>query len=155
MAIEIEKKFLVINDDWRNQVCRSIPFHQGYLSDNEVCSVRVRMEGNRARLTIKSAGLDIQRAEYEYDIDPADALEMLENLCLKGQVTKIRHFVEVGRHTWEIDEFNGENHGLIVAEVELGSRDEEFVKPGWVGKEVSGDPRYMNNNLAKVPFKNW
>lgn len=155
MAIEIERKFLLANENWRNSVARSQRMRQGYIANTERCSVRVRVEGGRARLNIKSAGLDIQRLEYEYEIPEHDADEIIERLCGDEVVAKTRHYVEHGDHVFEIDEFEGDNQGLIVAEVELASRDEYFERPEWLGEEVSGNPRYLNSNLAVLPFNRW
>lgn len=155
MAVEIERKFLVRNDSWREQVKRSETMLQGYLASTGHSSVRVRLEGDAARLNIKSAGLDIERLEFEYEIPAVDAREIIDRLCEGRTVRKTRHFVELENHTFEIDEFLGENQGLVIAEVELGSRDEEFERPSWLGDEVSADPRYLNSNLATEPFCRW
>lgn len=155
MAVEIERKFLVLDESWRAQVERSERMEQGYLAGNEACSVRVRIAGDAARLNVKSAGLDIKRQEYEYTIPVADAREMLDTLCGLRVVRKVRHYVTVDAHLFEIDEFDGDNAPLVVAEVELGHRDEEFVHPAWLGAEVSGDARYLNNNLADHPYSRW
>jgi adenylate cyclase len=155
MAVEIERKFLLRDDRWRASVRRSERMLQGYVANNDRCAVRVRMEGDKARLNIKSAGLDIQRMEYEYDIPCSDASEIIESLCGNEVVAKTRHYVDYGHHVYEIDEFEGGNTGLLVAEVELASRDEAFERPEWLGKEVSGDPRYLNSNLARHPFCHW
>lgn len=155
MAVEIERKFLVKDDSWRAQVTRSENMLQGYLASTGHSSVRVRLEGDAARLNIKSAGLDIERLEFEYEIPAADAREIIDRLCEGRTVSKTRHFVELESHTFEIDEFRGENQGLVVAEVELGSRDEAFERPSWLGDEVSADPRYLNSNLATEPFTRW
>jgi adenylate cyclase len=155
VGIEIERKFLVADSSWRSQVDKILAYEQGYISSNSAGTVRVRIEGERARLNIKSAGLDIQRMEYEYPIPFADAREMLDTLCLYGKVSKQRHFIIQDKHTWELDEFTGKNSGLLVAEIELSSRDEKFELPDWLGEEVSADPRYLNNNLAKFPFEDW
>ncbi|KAA3634370.1 MAG: CYTH domain-containing protein, partial [Proteobacteria bacterium] len=128
---------------------------QGYLAATGRCAVRVRLEGERARLNIKSAGLDIERMEYEYEIPVEDAAEIIDCLCGSEVVRKTRHYVTIGSHTYEVDEFEGENAGLVVAEVELKTRDEAFPKPAWLGEEVSGDPRYLNSNLASRPFSRW
>lgn len=155
MATEIERKFLVATDGWREGVSRSEPMYQGYLASTPTCAVRVRLEGDRARINIKSAGLDIERREYEYDIPVDDAREILETLCGKRVVRKTRHYHPAGAHTFEIDVFEGANEGLVVAEVELSRRDEDFERPAWLGEEVSGDARYLNNNLATKPFRDW
>ena len=129
MAIEIEHKFLLTNDSWRNQVSRSLHYKQGYLVSDSISSVRVRISDDQAWLNIKSATIGIQRHEYEYAIPVQDANELITNLCRKPLIEKIRHFVIIGKHTWEIDEFSGDNQGLIVAEIELSEVNETFIKP--------------------------
>lgn len=155
MAIEIERKFLVINDSWRTDVRHTIEMHQGYLVGSEKASVRIRIEGENARLNIKSATLGVLRQEYEYPIPLTDAKELLETLCEKPQVEKTRYLIEFEGKEWEIDVFKGANQGLIVAEIELTSENETFAKPEWAGEEVSHDPRYYNVSLAKNPYNNW
>ena len=129
MAIEIEHKFLLTNDSWRNQVSRSLHYKQGYLVSDSISSVRVRISDDQAWLNIKSATIGIQRHEYEYAIPVQDANELITNLCRKPLIEKIRHFVIIGKHTWEIDEFSGDNQGLIVAKIELSEVNETFIKP--------------------------
>jgi adenylate cyclase len=155
MAIEIEHKFLLSNDDWRQHVAYTAQYLQGYLSSDAQSSIRVRISDTQAWLNIKSATVGNHRQEYEYPIPLNDAKEILESLCKKPIIVKTRHFIVQGRHTWEIDEFQGDNQGLIVAEIELSQRDEHFDKPAWLGEEVTGDLRYYNNNLAKFPFSLW
>jgi adenylate cyclase len=155
MAIEIEHKFLLTNDDWRKSVSHSVVYRQGYLSSQPTSSIRVRVSNNQAWLNIKSAVIGTQRHEYEYEIPLSDAQEILTNLCVKPLIEKTRHFVTHKNHLWEIDEFEGENAGLIVAEIELDSLDEAFAKPVWLGTEVTQDLRYYNNNLAKNPYSQW
>ena len=155
MPIEIERKFLLKDDSWRSQVNSSARIRQGYLAPVSKASVRVRVDGERANINIKSATLGVRRMEYEYSIPVDEAEELLDQLCQTPQINKTRFKVEYAGHIWEIDEFYGDNEGLIVAEIELGDEAESFEKPDWVGEEVSGDPRYYNVNLAKHPFKNW
>lgn len=155
MGREIERKFLVCNNQWRAEVVRSTHYHQGYIVGSELASVRVRIEGKLAKLNIKSATLGIERQEYEYPIPIEDAQELLNTLCKKPQVSKTRSIVEHGGHTWEIDTFNGDNEGLIVAEVELSDPDEELQLPEWVGREVSNEPRYYNSCLIDYPYSIW
>ncbi|MCH8503673.1 MAG: CYTH domain-containing protein [Ectothiorhodospiraceae bacterium] len=155
MATEIERKFLVVSDDWRACVQRSQPMRQGYLSGGRKGSIRVRIAGYRAWLNIKSATLGVRRLEFEYAIPLQDAAEMLERLCDGPLVEKVRHEVPLGDHLWEVDEFQGENAGLIVAEVELADEDETFTMPSWAGEEVSNDPRYYNVSLVKSPYSTW
>ena len=155
MGTEIERKFLLLNDTWRGQVSRSADMTQGYLSRDGNASVRVRLEGNRANLNVKSKTLGIERMEFEYAIPLEEAREMIKSLCGTTVIEKVRHYVELDRHTWEIDEFGGANAGLVVAEIELGAADEDFERPSWLGMEVSSDPRYYNVNLIDHPYRNW
>lgn len=155
MAVEIEKKFLVTGDGWRASAGSGIRYRQGYMTETGPASVRVRIGGIHAHLNIKSATLDQQRLEYEYEIPVADAEEMLERLCLKPLVEKTRYEVAYGDHVWEVDVFESDNQGLVVAELELRARDEPFERPPWVGDEVSDDPRYYNVCLVQHPYKNW
>ena len=155
MALEIERKFLLANDGWRKQVLRSVSLKQGYLSSQPTSSIRVRIAGRQAWLNIKSATIGNQRLEFEYDIPFDDAEIIINSLCGKPLIEKTRHFLTVDSHTWEIDEFEGENKGLIVAEIELSESGENFSKPQWLGQEVTHDLRYYNNNLAQNPYKNW
>jgi len=155
MAHEIERKFLVINDSWRNQISASDYFRQGYLSTTAKCSIRVRVSDNKGHLNLKSATLDIQRTEYEYEIPRHEAEEMLELFCEDSQIKKTRYYVRHDKHLWEIDVFDDANAGLTVAEIELDDINESFKKPDWVGQEVSDDPRYYNVCLARHPFIEW
>ncbi|RDH86023.1 MAG: adenylate cyclase [endosymbiont of Galathealinum brachiosum] len=155
MPIEIERKFLLVNTDWREQVTSSYRIRQGYMGEIDKASVRIRVQGDKANINIKSATLSMRRMEYEYEIPLIEAQEMLDQLCKQPQVDKTRFIVEQGKFKWEIDEFYGENEGLLVAEIELDDENETFDKPDWVGEEVTEDPRYYNVNLIKHPFKNW
>lgn len=155
MAIEIERKFLLKNSSWQQHAEQGTLYSQGYLIGGQQASVRVRIEGERAYLNIKSATIGITRQEYEYEIPVNDALEMLEMLCEKPLISKTRYHVNYADHVWEIDVFAGENLGLVVAEIELNSKDETFELPDWIGKEVSDDVRYYNVNLVKCPYKSW
>jgi adenylate cyclase len=155
MAVEIEHKFLLANNDWRERVTHSIRYRQGYLSSQPTSSIRVRTSDEHAWLNIKSATIGTQRHEYEYEIPLADANEILDTLCKKPLIEKIRYFVNDNEHLWEIDEFEGDNQGLIVAEIELSDVSENFVKPSWLGTEVTDDLRYYNNNLSVHPYKSW
>jgi adenylate cyclase len=156
MPVEIERKFLVTSDGWRRDVSRSEPMAQGYLAGPPAsrCSVRVRVAGDEAWLNITSLALGVQRDEYEYAIPRADAERMLATLCGE-RVEKIRHHVTVGDHLFEVDEFAGENAGLVVAEVELSHADEPFERPVWLGREVTPLARYYNVNLASHPYSRW
>lgn len=155
MGIEIEKKFLLANDHWRKQIVKSVLFRQGYLAGTEKASVRVRIEGNQANINIKGAVLGIRRAEFEYTIPLDDAAELMSSLCHRPLIEKTRHYVLLGEHEWEIDEFMGDNAGLIVAEIELQDENETFDKPAWLGKEVSYDRRYYNSMLVNNPYNSW
>lgn len=155
MAIEIERKFLLVSEAWRPLVSRSEIFRQGYLSNTPHASVRVRIADDKATLNIKGMTIGVQRPEYEYDIPLADATALLEQLCERPLIEKTRHFVEFGGNWWEIDEFHGDNAGLIVAEVELDSPDQVIAIPAWVGKDVSHLERYYNVRLAQYPYNRW
>jgi len=161
MATEIERKFLVKGDEWRKRsqwkpslVAGSV-YRQGYLSTKKGCSVRVRLVGNQGYLTIKGLSQGISRAEYEYPIPAEDAQEMLDKLCDRPLIEKTRYKIELAGLTWEIDEFAGENQGLIVAEVELTDENQTIELPDWIDKEVSDDSRYYNVNLAQHPYSQW
>lgn len=155
MATEIERKFLVTSDVWRDTADSGTRFRQGYLIGAEKASVRIRIEGEKANINIKSATLGVRRQEYEYEIPLAEAEEMLDTLCEQPQIEKIRYHVPVGAHTWEVDVFAGDNEGLIVAEVELADEEESFEQPLWLGREVSDDTRYYNVCLTRYPYKDW
>jgi len=153
MPTEIERKFLVKGDDWRN-LGVGTRYCQGYIATG-ARTVRVRVVGDRGFITIKGPTSGIARAEYEYPIPVEDALEMLQTLCDPPLIQKIRHRVDWGGLVWEIDEFEGENQGLILAEVELTDANQAIVFPDWIGEEVSNDPRYYNSNLGRHPFSKW
>lgn len=159
MALEIERKFLLRNDNWKSSVRRSVRLKQGYLSDATNCSVRVRTSDKNGWLNIKSVTIGAQRHEYEYEIPLADANEILDTLSRKPVIEKIWHLVDVEGHTWEIDVFENDNQGLVVAEIELESPDERFYQPEWLGAEVTDDARYYHAitipNLLQNPYKNW
>lgn len=155
MGTEIERKFLVKDDSWRAAAESGVPMRQGYLCGNDNASVRVRIEGDAANLNIKSATLGIRRLEFEYEISVDEADQMLDTLCGGRTVDKTRYVVHVGRHEWEIDVFESDNAGLIVAEVELASEDDSFELPSWAGDEVSDDVRYYNVQLLETPYKDW
>lgn len=155
MPIEIERKFLLKDDSWRQQADAGTLYRQGYLVGAKQASVRVRIEGGRAFLNIKSMTLGVTRHEYQYPIPLDEAKELLDNLCEKPLVEKTRYRVRHADHEWEIDVFAGANAGLIVAEVELQSEQEAISLPPWAGVEVSSDPRYYNVNLVKHPYNTW
>jgi len=155
MAQEIERKFLV-KGDFKDKASAREEIIQGYLSSLPERTVRVRVKGDQAYLTIKgiSNQSGLSRYEWEKEIPVDEARELLE-LCEPGIIDKIRYYVKRGKHTFEVDEFRGENEGLIVAEVELSSEDELFEKPSWLAQEVTGDNHYYNAALVKNPYSNW
>lgn len=155
MGIEIEHKFLIADDSWRQAADAGVTIKQGYLIGAKQASVRVRIEGGKASLNIKSATLGVRRQEFEYAIPMEDAQSLLSTLCEKPFIEKVRYLVYYAGKKWEIDVFEGDNAGLVVAEVELQDEAEEFDKPTWVGKEVSDDPRYYNTCLSQHPYKDW
>lgn len=154
MPKEIERKFLLKNNDWRKEISNSTEIRQGYLNLDNERNVRVRIKGERGILTIKGKTENISRKEFEYGIPVSEAKELLE-LCHRPLIEKIRHEILIGNDTWEIDEFLGENEGLVVAEIELEDERQFFEKPNWLGKEVSDDMRYYNASLVKLAFKDW
>jgi adenylate cyclase len=156
MATEIERKFLLRDDSWRDgDIVKKTRYRQGYLTSGAASSVRVRISDHDAYLNIKSATLGIKRQEYEYPIPEADAREILDTLCHRPLIEKTRYYLNYQGHTWEVDVFEGDNEGLVVAEVEMESEDESFERPPWLGAEVSDDPRYYNTCLVSHPFKDW
>jgi len=154
MGKEIERKFLVKSDDWK-KLGKPTFYRQGYLSSIKERTVRVRTVADKGFLTIKGVTVGISRSEYEYSIPLEEANAMLDNLCERPLIEKNRAVIEHAGLKWELDEFFGDNEGLVVAEVELKEENQKIEIPGWIGNEVSGDPRYFNSNLAKHPFKNW
>ncbi len=154
MAIEIERKFLLRDDSWRKSA-RGRHYRQGYIMTGRGVTVRVRTVEDAGFLTIKGKSRGAARAEYEYPIPLADAREMLETLCSGPLIEKTRYLVEYGGFTWEIDEFAGENQGLLVAEIELSSEEQDFPRPPWLGREVTGDSRYFNASLVQNPYGKW
>ncbi len=154
MGIEIERKFLLIGEAWK-ELGAGTAYRQGYLSAVKERTVRVRTIDHQGFLTIKGISVGATRLEYEYEIPLADANAMLDELCEKPLIEKNRYKIEYGGFTWEVDEFFGENDGLVVAEIELDSEDQSFKKPNWVGQEVTGDVRYFNSNLIKQPYSQW
>ena len=156
MKTEIERKFLVRDDGWREGASASKSIRQGYLCADEARSVRVRISGDNALLTIKATLHErYTRLEYEYAIPVEDAHALLDSACVGAVLEKTRYVVRHGGLTWEVDEFGGDNAGLIVAEVELENADQAIVRPDWLGDEVTDDPRYLNVNLAKRPYGAW
>ena len=161
MAVEIERKFLVTSDAWRAAAHAVVPMAQGYLNDMaaldsgaQKASVRVRIEGEAAFVNIKSRAIGHTRQEFELPLPIADAHALL-TLCVGGRVEKRRHLVQHGDHLWEVDEFLGDNAGLVVAEIELDDADEAFARPEWLGEEVTDHKRYYNLALAAHPFSRW
>lgn len=154
MPKEIERKFLLKNNDWKKEISNSTEIRQGYLSLDNERNVRVRVRGEKGILTIKGKTENISRKEFEYEIPKVEAEELL-GLCHRPLIEKIRHEIIIGNHTWEIDEFLGENKDLIVAEIELEDEKQIFEKPIWLGKEVSDDVRYYNASLVQLAFKDW
>ncbi len=154
MGKEIERKFLV---DTRSTAWKQsgTGYRQGYLSTHKQRTVRVRTVGDRGILTIKGITQGASRSEFEYSIPHNEATQMLDELCETPLIEKTRYLIPQGKHTWEIDEFHGENQGLVVAEIELESEDEAFDKPDWVEKEVTGDIRYYNSRLVQMPYSKW
>ena len=161
MGIEIERKFLVAGDGWRAAAHAVVPMAQGYINDmgamdrgEQKASVRVRIQGDEAFLNLKSRELGHTRQEFDYHIPVEDARALLA-LCVGGLIDKRRHLVQHGGHLWEVDEFLGDNTGLVVAEIELDHADEAFERPDWLGSEVTDDPRYYNLALASHPYTRW
>ena len=161
MGIEIERKFLPAGDGWRDAAHAVVPMAQGYLNDLAIVdsgamntSVRVRIEGEAAFLNIKSREAGPSRQEFDYAIPVADARALLA-LCVGGRIDKRRHYVQHAGHLWEVDEFLGDNAGLVVAEIELESVDEAFARPAWLGAEATHAQRYYNLALASRPYSQW
>lgn len=156
MAQEIERKFLVKNDDFKKESFKETKIVQGFLSTVPERTVRIRIKGDKGFITVKGIGnkSGTSRYEWEREISVEDATDLLK-ISEPGVIDKTRYNVKSGEHTFEVDEFYGENDGLIVAEVELGSEDEDFIKPNCLGEEVTGQVKYFNSMLMKNPFKNW
>lgn len=155
MANEIERKFLV-NGDFRAQVQQRQRITQGYLSSVPERTVRVRIKGDKGFITIKGIGSASGASRYEWEKEvPLSDVEELLKICEPGVIDKVRHLVPYGKHTFEVDEFFGDNEGLIIAEVELAHEADDFAKPAWLGEEVTGQTRYYNAMLMKQPFKTW
>jgi adenylate cyclase len=154
MGKEIERKFLVTDESFRS-LANGTKYRQGYLNSTKERVVRVRTIDDKGFLTIKGITVGATRVEYEYEIPTAEATAMLDDLCEKPLIEKNRYKITFDEFIWEVDEFFGENQGLVVAEVELENEDQPFTKPEWIGEEVTGDPRYFNSNLIQHPYKNW
>jgi len=154
MGIEIERKFLLKDESWRSEITQKTSIKQGYLNSEKVRTVRVRVKGQKGFLTIKGKNNNATRKEFEYEIPLSEAEEML-SLCEKPIIEKVRYEIINDKNLWEVDEFEGENKGLIVAEIELESEDESFEIPTWIGNEVTHDPRYFNSSLISHPYHKW
>ena len=161
MAIEIERKFRVVDESWRSGVVKSVRMAQGYINDMDAlragrqnASVRVRIAGDQAFLNLKSRELGRSRQEFDYAIPVADAQALLA-LCVGGLIDKVRHYIPQGELTWEVDEFAGDNAGLVVAELELPAVDAAFGRPAWLGREVTEEQRFYNLALAERPYSRW
>ncbi len=154
MGIEIERKFLLVGEAWK-KLAQGVRYRQGYLSTSKESTVRVRTIENTGYLTVKGKSTGATRSEFEYEIPVEDANAMLDQLCAKPLIEKNRYKIDYQGFTWEVDEFFGENQGLVVAEIELESEDQPYTKPEWVGAEVTQDQRYFNSNLARNPYCRW
>ena len=154
MASEIERKFLVRSDVYR-ALGTAEHYRKGYLRTAGPATVRVRIAGDRGYLTIKGPTRGLTRSEFEYPIPLLDAEALLDTLCERPQIEKLRYRIRAGAHTWEVDEFLGDNAGLVVAELELSAEDEPFERPAWLGDEVTADARYRNSALARRPYRSW
>ncbi|MBQ5731057.1 MAG: CYTH domain-containing protein [Bacteroidaceae bacterium] len=156
MAVEIERKFLVVGDEYRRMAYSSDRIVQGYICRADGNSVRVRIRDGRGYLTIKGPSLDggLSRYEWEREISLAEAEDLLL-LCRDAKIDKRRYLVKCGSHTYEVDEFYGDNEGLVVAEIELSDKDEAFERPSFLGREVTGEARYYNGHLTRFPYKDW
>ncbi|HLJ18426.1 MAG TPA: CYTH domain-containing protein [Bryobacteraceae bacterium] len=155
MGREIERKYLVKDESWRRHAGKGVPYTQGYLSLDSDCSVRVRIAGAKAFLTIKGKSEGAGRDEFEYAIPKKDAEQILARLCIKPLIEKTRYVIRDGKHEWEIDEFSARNRGLVIAELELDEENEKIHKPEWLGEEVTGQPRYFNLSLVRHPYSEW
>ena len=154
MGVEIERKFLLVGEAWR-ALGEPVLLRQGYLCSHPERVVRVRVEGERATMTIKGRSTGATRGEWEYEIPLADATELLDQLCEQPIIEKFRSRIAYAGNVWEVDEFLGANQGLRFAEIELASEGQQFDKPDWIGEEVTHDPRYYNSCLMRLPFSQW
>lgn len=155
MAIEIERKFLILNDSWKASKPHFKYYKQAYFCNTEKVSIRVRITQGKAWVSFKSATRNISRFEFEYPVPIEEAEQMMQQFSVGAMVSKTRYFLPIDKHIWEIDVFDGENEGLCVAEIELESEQEPFIKPEWLGAEVSHDERYLNCNLVDHPYSQW
>lgn len=154
MAQEIERKFLVTGNQWKT-LATGIVYRQGYLSRARQRTVRVRTIGNKGFIAVKGVTIGASRLEFEYEIPFEDCCQMLDVLAQKPLIVKKRYSIPFAGLVWEVDDFSGDNEGLVIAEVELESEDQSYVKPDWAGQEVTGDSRYYNSNLVAYPYKLW
>ncbi len=154
--IEIERKFLVTSENFKNEAQKSIRIVQGYLNSSPERAVRVRIKGDKGFLTIKGKSNEsgTSRFEWEKEIDILEAKQLMK-LCEKGIIDKVRYEVNIGNHIFEVDIFSGDNKGLILAEIELRDENETFLKPNWLGKEVTGNNQYYNSQLINNPYTTW
>ncbi|MCB9425869.1 MAG: CYTH domain-containing protein [Flavobacteriales bacterium] len=154
--IEIERKFLVLNEDYKKHATNQFQIAQGYLNTNPNRTVRVRVKGNKGYINVKGIGNEsgTTRFEWEKEIDLSEAQALLE-MCEETIIDKIRYEVPYGNHLYEVDEFKGQNEGLVVGEIELNSEEESFDKPNWLGTEITGQDKYYNSYLSNTPYKNW
>jgi len=155
MAIEIERKFLLKDDSWREFCSKKIELRQAYLSTSPDCTVRVRVSDIEAWVTIKGRSHNISRSEFEYLIPKSDAENMLLEFAAENIIEKVRYFIKYKGSEWVVDEFFGRNRGLVLAEIELNSEDHVCEIPAWIGTEVSEDHRYSNSNLSQNPYLSW
>jgi adenylate cyclase len=155
MGVEVERKFLVVDDSWRSAVTSQTRIVQGYIAQTRTATVRVRVKGDRGFITLKGNSVGISRSEFEYEIPADDARALLDELVQGPVIDKVRHLVPVEGHDWEVDVFAGENAPLVMAEVELEHSEKDFVRPDWAGRDVSEDQRYFNVNLARDPYSKW
>ena len=154
MGLEIERKFLIKNDSWKNEIKKTVSIRQGYLNSEVERTVRIRIQGEQGVLTIKGKNQNVTRKEFEYQIPLDDAINLL-SMCEKPIIEKTRFLIPSNRSTWEIDVFDGENKGLVIAEIELTSEEESFDIPNWLGEEVSSESKYYNSSLITNPYGNW
>lgn len=154
--IEIERKFLITSEEFKNEAKKSIRIVQGFLNTDPERTVRIRIKGEQGFITVKGKGntTGVSRFEWEKEISVLEA-EQLLSLCEKGSIEKVRYEIPLGNHTFEVDEFFGENTGLFVAEIELNDENESFLKPNWLGKEITGESKYYNSQLSKKPYLSW
>ncbi|GGX12255.1 CYTH domain-containing protein [Aquimarina muelleri] len=154
--IEIERKFLITSEEFKNEAKKSIRIVQGFLNTDPERTVRIRIKGEQGFITVKGKGnaTGASRFEWEKEISIPEA-EQLLSLCEKGSIEKVRYEIPLGNHTFEVDEFFGENTGLFVAEIELNDENESFLKPNWLGKEITGESKYYNSQLSKKPYLSW